>query len=70
MKSAPGEYHGFLWFFFINEQLLRFLNLRYPRDYDMAGVAGAVLVKLESGVALSVERLHLPGAFRLSYKAG
>jgi 4-amino-4-deoxy-L-arabinose transferase-like glycosyltransferase len=34
MHSGPGEYHGFLWFFFINEQLLRFLNLRYPRDYD------------------------------------
>ncbi|MGD1091873.1 MAG: glycosyltransferase family 39 protein [Bryobacteraceae bacterium] len=34
MRSAPGEYHGFLWFYFINEQLLRFLNLRYPRDYD------------------------------------
>ncbi len=34
MHSAPGEYHGFLWFFLINEQLLRFQNLRYPRDYD------------------------------------
>jgi len=34
MHSAPGEYHGFFWFFFINEQLLRFLNLRYPRDYN------------------------------------
>ena len=34
MHSAPGEYHGFLWFFFMNEQVLRFLNLRYPRDYD------------------------------------
>lgn len=34
MHSAEGEYHGFLWFFFINEQLLRFLNLRYPRDYS------------------------------------
>jgi hypothetical protein len=32
MRSAPGEYHGFLWFYFINEQLLRFLNMRYPRD--------------------------------------
>ena len=32
--SGPGEYHGFLWFFFINEQVLRFLNLRYPRDYN------------------------------------
>ncbi len=34
LHSGPGEYHGFLWFFFINEQLLRFLNLRYPRDYN------------------------------------
>ena len=34
LHSGPGSYHGFLWFFFINEQLLRFLNMRYPRDYD------------------------------------
>ena len=34
LHSGPNSYHGFLWFFFINEQLLRFLNLRYPRDYD------------------------------------
>src|SRR5579863_10553016 len=30
LKSGPGLYHGFLWFYVINEQLLRFLNLRYP----------------------------------------
>ncbi|HEY4046436.1 MAG TPA: glycosyltransferase family 39 protein [Acidobacteriaceae bacterium] len=34
LHSGPGRYHGFLWFYFINEQLLRFLNLRYPRDYN------------------------------------
>jgi 4-amino-4-deoxy-L-arabinose transferase-like glycosyltransferase len=34
LRSGPAQYHGFLWFFFINEQLLRFLNLRYPRDYN------------------------------------
>src|SRR5580700_11204361 len=34
LKSGPNSYHGFLWFYFINEQLLRFLNLRYPRDYN------------------------------------
>jgi hypothetical protein len=34
LHSAPGEYHGFLWFYFMNEQVLRFLNLRYPRDYN------------------------------------
>ncbi len=34
MHSGPREYHGFFWFYFINEHLLRFLNLRYPRDYN------------------------------------
>jgi 4-amino-4-deoxy-L-arabinose transferase-like glycosyltransferase len=34
MHSGPGEYHGFFWFYFMNEHVLRFLNLRYPRDYD------------------------------------
>jgi 4-amino-4-deoxy-L-arabinose transferase-like glycosyltransferase len=34
LHGGPGQYHGFLWFYFINEQLLRFLNLRYPRDYN------------------------------------
>ena len=33
MHSGPGQYHGFFWFYFINEHVLRFLNLRYPRDY-------------------------------------
>jgi 4-amino-4-deoxy-L-arabinose transferase-like glycosyltransferase len=32
--AGPGEYHGFFWFYFINEHVLRFLNLRYPRDYN------------------------------------
>jgi 4-amino-4-deoxy-L-arabinose transferase-like glycosyltransferase len=34
LHSGPGQYHGFLWFFFMNEQVLRFLNLRYPHDYN------------------------------------
>jgi 4-amino-4-deoxy-L-arabinose transferase-like glycosyltransferase len=34
MHSERGAYHGFFWFYFINEQVLRFLNLRYPRDYN------------------------------------
>jgi 4-amino-4-deoxy-L-arabinose transferase-like glycosyltransferase len=34
LRSGPNLYHGFLWFYFVNEQLLRFLNLRYPRDYN------------------------------------
>lgn len=34
LQSSAGHYHGFLWFYFINEQLLRFLNRRFPRDYN------------------------------------
>ncbi len=65
MRSAPGEYHGFLWFFFINEQLLRFLNLRYPRDYD---TVPPVLFWLLNLAWLFPWSVYLPGAFRLSYK--
>jgi 4-amino-4-deoxy-L-arabinose transferase-like glycosyltransferase len=34
MASGPGHYRGFFWFYFLNEHVLRFLNLRYPRDYN------------------------------------
>jgi 4-amino-4-deoxy-L-arabinose transferase-like glycosyltransferase len=34
MHSEKGSYHGFFWFYFMNEHVLRFLNLRYPRDYN------------------------------------
>jgi 4-amino-4-deoxy-L-arabinose transferase-like glycosyltransferase len=31
---TDGNVHGWTWFYFVNEQLLRYLNLRVPRDYD------------------------------------
>jgi 4-amino-4-deoxy-L-arabinose transferase-like glycosyltransferase len=31
---TDGNVHDWLWFYFVNEQLLRYLNLRVPRDYD------------------------------------
>jgi 4-amino-4-deoxy-L-arabinose transferase-like glycosyltransferase len=34
MHSERGSYHGFFWFYFINEHLLRYLGRRYPRDYN------------------------------------
>jgi hypothetical protein len=34
LRSEPGVCRRFFWFYFINEQLLRFLNLRYPHDYN------------------------------------
>jgi 4-amino-4-deoxy-L-arabinose transferase-like glycosyltransferase len=34
IHGSAGRYRGFFWFYFFNEHLLRFLNLRYPHDYD------------------------------------
>jgi hypothetical protein len=31
---TPGNVHGWAWFYFVNEQVLRYLNVRVPRDYD------------------------------------
>ena len=31
---TPGNVHGFFYFYFINEHLLRFLGKRYPHDYN------------------------------------
>jgi|SRR5579862_8845905 len=33
-NPAQGRVRGFLWFYFINEHFLRYLNKRVPRDYD------------------------------------
>jgi 4-amino-4-deoxy-L-arabinose transferase-like glycosyltransferase len=33
---TQGNVHGWLWFYFLNEQILRYVNLRVPRDYDTA----------------------------------
>jgi Dolichyl-phosphate-mannose-protein mannosyltransferase len=65
MKSVPGEYHGFFWFFFINEQLLRFLNVRYPRDYNTVPRLYFWLLNL---VWLFPWSVYLPAALKLSYR--
>ncbi len=31
---TAGNVHGWTWFYFMNEHVLRYLNLRVPRDYD------------------------------------
>ena len=31
---SPGHVHGFLYFYFINEHVLRFLGKRFPHDYN------------------------------------
>ncbi len=65
LKSGPGHYHGFLWFYFINEQLLRFLNLRYPRDYDTVPRLWFWLFHL---VWLFPWSVYLPAVCKLPFK--
>ena len=65
MHSGPGEYHGFFWFYFFNEHLLRFLNLRYPRDYNTVPRLAFWLLNL---LWLFPWSAYLPAAARLSYK--
>jgi 4-amino-4-deoxy-L-arabinose transferase-like glycosyltransferase len=65
LHSGPGQYHGFLWFFFINEQLLRFLNLRYPRDYNTVPRLYFWLFHL---LWLFPWSVYFPAVFKLSFK--
>ncbi len=65
LHSVPGEYHGFLWFYFINEQLLRFLNLRYPRDYNTVPRLWFWLLHL---VWLFPWSVYFPAVAKLSFK--
>ena len=64
-RSVPGEYHGFLWFFFMNEQVLRFLNLRFPRDYDTVPRVWFWLLHL---VWLFPWSVYFPAVVKLSFK--
>ena len=65
LRSNPGEYHGFLWFYFMNEQVLRFLNLRYPRDYDTVPLAYFWLFHL---LWLFPWSVYFPAVCKLSFK--
>src|SRR6516165_1664881 len=65
MHSERGSYRGFFWFYFINEHLLRFLNLRYPRDYNTVPRLYFWLLHLAWLFPWSV---YFPAAFKLSYK--
>jgi 4-amino-4-deoxy-L-arabinose transferase-like glycosyltransferase len=37
--QPSGPEHGFLWFYFVDEQFLRYINKRIPRDYDKVPLA-------------------------------
>ncbi len=65
MRSERGAYHGFFWFYFLNEHLFRFLNMRYPRDYNTVPRLWFWLLHL---VWLLPWSVFLPAAARLGYR--
>ena len=65
LHGGPGQYHGFLWFYFINEQFLRFLNLRYPRDYNTVPRLWFWLFHL---LWLFPWSVYLPALVKVSYR--
>ena len=65
LHGGPGQYHGFLWFYFVNEQFLRFLNLRYPRDYNTVPRLWFWLFHFAWLFPWSV---YFPALLKLSYK--
>ena len=65
LHSGPGQYRGFFWDYFINEQVLRFLNRRYPRDYNTVPRLQFWLFNL---VWLFPASVYFPAAARLRFK--
>jgi 4-amino-4-deoxy-L-arabinose transferase-like glycosyltransferase len=65
MHSESGSYRGFFWFYFINEHVLRFLNLRYPRDYNTVPRLYFWLFHLLWFFPWS---MYFPVAWKLSYR--
>jgi 4-amino-4-deoxy-L-arabinose transferase-like glycosyltransferase len=65
MHSESGSYRGFFWFYFINEHVLRFLNLRYPRDYNTVPRVYFWLFHL---LWLFPWSAYFPAVFKLSYR--
>ncbi len=66
MTSEPGVYRGFFWRYFINEHLLRYLGLRYPKDYNTVPWLAYWLGQLLWLFPFSVV---LPAAARLRFSA-
>lgn len=62
---APGNVHGFWYFYFINEHLFRFIGGRFPHDYNKLPFAAYWLLHL---VWLFPWSLFLPAVLVLAWK--
>ncbi len=60
-----GNVHGFWWFYFVNEHLLRFVNQRYPHDYNKLPFAFYWLLHL---VWLFPWSLFVPAVIAVAWK--
>jgi 4-amino-4-deoxy-L-arabinose transferase-like glycosyltransferase len=65
MHSERGSYHGFFWFYFVNEHLLRYLGRRYPRDYNTVPRLYFWLFHL---IWLFPWSVYLPAVAKLNFK--
>lgn len=65
LHGGPGQYHGFFWFYIINEHFLRFLNMRYPRDYN---TVPRWLFWAFHLLWLFPWSVYLPAVFKLDYR--
>lgn len=67
-NPAAGQSKGFFWFYFVNEHFLRYLNKRFPKDYDTVPFAlfwGMMLVWLMPWSAFIFKALaQVPVRFR------
>jgi 4-amino-4-deoxy-L-arabinose transferase-like glycosyltransferase len=64
-QPALGNVHGFWWFYFVNEHLLRFIGQRYPHDYNKLPFAAYWLLHI---VWLFPWSLFLPALFAVAWK--
>jgi 4-amino-4-deoxy-L-arabinose transferase-like glycosyltransferase len=61
---TDGNVHGWAWFYFVNEQVLRYLNLRVPHDYDTVPLwlfLGLILIWLMPWSAFLFKALSYSG---------
>lgn len=65
LSAEPFQYRGFFWFYFINEHVLRFLDLRHPRDYNTVPRLAFWLLHL---VWLFPWSVYFPAAARLGFR--
>jgi 4-amino-4-deoxy-L-arabinose transferase-like glycosyltransferase len=60
-NPAQGDAKGFFWFYFVNEHFLRYLNKRFPADYDTVPLLlfwGLMLLWLLPWTAFLVQALN------------